>query len=217
MGFAVLRQHIPVLCGSTIVYGGSQSADASTSATSPNSKKNKMSKVETLRCAVEYIGNLERLLKTGSVDGSAAAVADVIKEEHLTSPDGHVTPISHLDEENISPEHLSFYDSSTSGSPEVNQPSHSRFLFPTGRENPPVEALIRSLSCYHDDQQLPELMLQEPHPQPEVNGTPQPERFVMSDNSLLESINSWWCPNWNPSTFFSFYFNPPMPISFNRV
>merc|ERR1712071_124971 len=95
-----------VLCGSTIVYGGSQSAEASS--TSPNSKKNKMSKVETLRCAVEYIGNLEKLLRSSRGD---------IKEEPL---DGHVTPVPvHFDEENISPDFggslndmSSFYDSS---------------------------------------------------------------------------------------------------------
>ena len=44
-------------------------------------KRNKMSKVETLRNAVEYIGNLERLLATGvdSTDATNRSVHEIYR------------------------------------------------------------------------------------------------------------------------------------------
>lgn len=153
-GFAILRQHIPVLCGSVIVYGGSPhcSESSSSSSSSPppnsNSKKNKMSKVETLRCAVEYIRNLEKLLATGNPENVDPQL-DHIKEEPLDclayDLDGSASPSLQEARENISPLEIGlstsgndlsgFYDSSSSPesqSPDVqNQQLQSqRFLFP---------------------------------------------------------------------------------------
>ena len=151
-GFAVLRQHIPVLCGSVIVYGGSpqcsESSSSSSSSSPPssnngNNKKNKMSKVETLRCAVEYIRNLEKLLATGSTESQDQL--NLIKEEPLDCQlpydlDGVGSPSMR---ENISPviglststhDLSGFYDSSSSPesqSPDIqNQHQNQRFLFP---------------------------------------------------------------------------------------
>lgn len=159
-GFAVLRQHIPVLCGSVIVYGGlpnspemsSSSSCSSSSVSSPPAsgrcKKNKMSKVETLRCAVEYIRNLEKLLATG---GEAEAGQDqlAIKEEPLDCLSYELdvavgSPSMQESRENISPFEIAglstsandlsgFYDSSSSPesqSPDVHNQQNQRFLFP---------------------------------------------------------------------------------------
>lgn len=158
-GFAVLRQHIPVLCGSVIVYGGSphcseplSSSSSSSSSSSPpanssSNKKNKMSKVETLRCAVEYIRNLEKLLATG---GSSEMEQDQlnIKEEPLDCLPYELnvavgSPSIQESRENISPLEIAglstsandlsgFYDSSSSPesqSPDVHH-QNQRFLFP---------------------------------------------------------------------------------------
>ncbi|KAI9555486.1 hypothetical protein GHT06_018001 [Daphnia sinensis] len=160
-GFAVLRQHIPVLCGSVIVYGGlpnspevssSSSSSSSSSVSSPPAsgrcKKNKMSKVETLRCAVEYIRNLEKLLATG---GDAEVDQDqlAIKEEPLDCLSYELdvavgSPSMQESRENISPFEIAglstsandlsgFYDSSSSPesqSPDVHHQHNQRFLFP---------------------------------------------------------------------------------------
>lgn len=211
-GFAILRQHIPVLCGSVIVYGGSPS-DPSTSPS--NSKKNKMSKVETLRCAVEYIRNLERLLATGDVEGAVKVEQDcALYDAQIQESRENISPI----ELGLSAgEDLSgFYDSSSS--PESQSPDgqfqDQRFLFPfvepsgspvlptsdnkriKAEEQQPPEALfkqdlLRTL-CWPDknanqstQQQLPELLLDQSEAQ-------QSAIQAISDQSLLESLNSWW-------------------------
>ena len=238
-GFAVLRQHIPVLCGSVIVYGGSPQSDGSSSSSSPgggggsssNSKKNKMSKVETLRCAVEYIRNLEKLLATG--EGTIDLPA--IKEEPLDSL-SFIQMAVKQEEENISPDLAStsandlsgcFYDdsiSSGSQSPEIQQQQQhqQRFLFDLlvdddhapGSANKRIRAqesasanikqeMMRSLSsCWPpvrdedetDGNSLSDLLLD--HGQ-QLNSQQAAAAVInsISDQSLLESINSWWCPN----------------------
>nr|AAX24143.1 achaete-scute-like 2 [Triops longicaudatus] len=56
-GFAILRQHIPLQ-----VLLSMASESGTSSPTSHGGKKNKISKVDTLRCAVEYIRSLEQIL-----------------------------------------------------------------------------------------------------------------------------------------------------------
>ena len=207
MGFSILRQHIPVLVGSQIVYGGSQTVDSDASS---GSKKNKMSKVETLRNAVEYIRNLEKLLN-GDLP-SAGTEEMFIKQE--ADEFRSSTPVSHADDENVSPDLRSnsgsgndlssYYDSSSSVSPEACQPN-PRFLFPFASSAPLdsksakdsatadciKQELIRSLACYRDGQlpdedvALPEIFSADDHPS---------MAHPMSENSLLESINNWWLP-----------------------
>lgn len=196
-GFAVLRQHIPVLCGSVIVYGGSQSADGS--ASSPAAKKNKMSKVETLRCAVEYIRNLEELLRCGRVGGGDPEAERAQSPEALRNASTPGCIHGQPEEmENISPggigsnELSSFYDSSTSASasPEAIQ----QLLFPHGDllASPPAE------SFRHRDH-VPHLLLDQDPEATDPHDAPdqfiQPSIQALSDHSLLESINSWWGPN----------------------
>ena len=243
-GFAVLRQHIPVLCGSVIIYGGSPQSDGSSSSSSPgssggggggggNSKKNKMSKVETLRCAVEYIRNLEKLLTTGE----ASVDLPSIKEEPLDNL-SFIQMAVKQEEENISPDFAStsandlsgcFYDdsiSSGSQSPDIQQ-QQQRFLFnllqsddqaaggSASKRLRPVQdspsssnmkqEVMRSLSCWPsvrdevdeiDGSTLSDLLLD--HGQQLHHNSQQTAAAVInsiSDQSLLESINSWWLPN----------------------
>lgn len=189
-GFAVLRQHIPVLCGSVIVYGGSpHCSDSSSSSSSPPSagtnKKNKMSKVETLRCAVEYIRNLETLLASAGNHpeqpaGSAQQQFD-IKEEPLDclayDLDGCES------RENISPLEIglsssgndlsAFYDSSSSPesqSPDVHHGSaDQRFLFPfldTSGASPTASSNEKRIKT-------------------------EPESSALFKQELLRSLSSW--------------------------
>ena len=69
MGFAVLRQHIPTdFCELASNSGGSGagSGRSSSGGSNSNSKSRKVSKVDTLRCAVEYIRSLQDLLDAGT-------------------------------------------------------------------------------------------------------------------------------------------------------
>lgn len=169
-GFAVLRQHIPVLCGSVIVYGrsphyseplsssSSSSSSSSPPASSSSSKKNKMNKVEILWCAVEYIRNLEKLLATG---GRSEMEQDQlsIKEKPLYCLPYELdvavgSPSMQESHENISPLEIAglststndlsgFYDSSSSPelqSPDVQQ-QNQRFPFPFLLEASPTGAV----------------------------------------------------------------------------
>ena len=63
MGFAILRQHIPSSFGSS----------SSRSSSSSGSKSRKVSKVDTLRCAVEYIRSLKEMLDDNENAPSSSA------------------------------------------------------------------------------------------------------------------------------------------------
>ncbi|XP_046437861.1 achaete-scute complex protein T3-like [Daphnia pulex] len=217
-GFAVLRQHIiPVLCGSVIVYGGSphyseplSSSSSSPPATSSSSKKNQMSIVETLRCAVEYIRNLEKLLATS---GGSEMEQDQLstKEKPLDCLPYKLdvavgSPSMQESSENISPLEIAglstsandlmsgFYDST---SPTGAVPTGEQKRIKTERD--PTESatlfkqeLLRSLSCWNRsdaEQPVPELLLDHP------GQTEQKQNSAIQnimDHSRLESLNSWW-------------------------
>ena len=107
-----------------------------------------MSKVETLRCAVEYIRNLEKLLATGG--GSEMEQDQLsIKEEPLDCLPDELdvavgSPSMQESRENISPLEIAglstsvndlsgFYDSSSSPesqSPDVQHQQNKRFFIP---------------------------------------------------------------------------------------
>ena len=238
-GFAVLRQRIPVLCGSQIVYGGSQYPDDHQQS---SSKKNKMSKVETLRNAVEYIRNLEMLLNgelpaNGNANGNSSCSGDDeletgrgYKARHLSStPD----PSCHdeIDQENVAPDVLlprseastsndlmsSFYDSSSSVSPVAattgssSSPTWLQDGGCSGEKQQFKQELIGSLACFSsssrssssnirqaDDELLPSLLLHHPLDQQQEQQQQQhqdgQQLHEMSENSLLDSINTWWLP-----------------------
>lgn len=197
-GFAVLRQHIPVLIGSAIVYGGSTTDSSSSSSSSNNSKKNKMSKVETLRCAVEYIRNLEKLLESGGSNGDLQH--QIIKEEPFELP---LSPLT-ADSENISPSQMQqhdlsgFYDSSSSSeSPDQLGGSFNSRLDESAECAAFKQELLRSLSCWSTAKEQEQtadigLLMAEATGPTNINSVAVQN---MSDHSLLESLNSWWCPS----------------------
>jgi len=198
-GFAVLRQHIPVLIGSAIVYGGSTTDSSSSSSSSNNSKKNKMSKVETLRCAVEYIRNLEKLLESGGSNGELQH--QIIKEEPFELP---LSPLT-ADSENISPSQMQqhdlsgFYDSSSSSeSPDQLGGSFNSRLDESAECAAFKQELLRSLSCWSTAKEQEQtadigLLMAEATGPTNINSSVAVQN--MSDHSLLESLNSWWCPS----------------------
>lgn len=227
-GFAVLRQRIPVLCGSQIVYGGSQYPDDHQQS---SSKKNKMSKVETLRNAVEYIRNLEMLLNGDLIaNGSSCSGEDEMetgrghKARHLSSMP--VPCHEETDQENVAPDVLlmprseastsndlmsSFYDSSSSVSPVAATGSSSSPSWlkdaGSGDQHQFKQELIGSLACFSsssssvrqaDDELLPSLLLHDPLDQQanehDEHQEGQQQLHEMSENSLLDSINTWWLP-----------------------
>lgn len=61
MGFAILRQHIPISFCESASSGNNSSGSGS-------SKSRKVSKVDTLRCAVEYIRSLQEMLDAEGCD-----------------------------------------------------------------------------------------------------------------------------------------------------
>lgn len=82
MGFAVLRQHIP-----TSFCNSSSDGSGRSSSSSSSSKSRKVSKVDTLRCAVEYIRSLQEML-----DGEASAsTASASSSENVMSPPSYTT------------------------------------------------------------------------------------------------------------------------------
>ncbi|XP_057377593.2 LOW QUALITY PROTEIN: achaete-scute homolog 1-like [Daphnia carinata] len=84
MGFAVLRQHIPT---SFCEASGSDSGRSS----SGGSKSRKVSKVDTLRCAVEYIRSLQEMLDS---DGCSDSVSSV--SSSACSSSENMSPPAHL-------------------------------------------------------------------------------------------------------------------------
>ena len=74
MGFAVLRQHIPpAFCEAT---SGSRAA----------AKSRKVSKVDTLRCAVEYIRSLQDLLSDSDACSDTASSSACSSSENMSPP-----------------------------------------------------------------------------------------------------------------------------------
>ena len=75
MGFAVLRQHIPTaFCELASNSGsGAGSGRSSSGGSNSNSKSRKVSKVDTLRCAVEYIRSLQEMLDAGTDSSSTTS------------------------------------------------------------------------------------------------------------------------------------------------
>ena len=94
-GFAVLRQHIPAAFGADAAAElaaaeadalETQSGRSSSSGTSNKSRK--VSKVDTLRCAVEYIRSLQHLLASTSPSPSASSSSSSssASSENLSPP-----------------------------------------------------------------------------------------------------------------------------------
>jgi achaete-scute complex protein len=97
MGFAVLRQHIPTafceLASNASGSGaGSGRCSSSGGSNSNSSKSRKVSKVDTLRCAVEYIRSLQELLDAGSTDSSSTISSSAMSTtscENMSPPPPH--------------------------------------------------------------------------------------------------------------------------------
>lgn len=88
MGFAVLRQHIPT---SFCEASGSDSGRSS----SGGSKSRKVSKVDTLRCAVEYIRSLQEMLDSdGCSDSASSTSSSACSSSENMSPPAHLQPKS---------------------------------------------------------------------------------------------------------------------------
>lgn len=84
MGFAVLRQHIPTSFCET---SGSDSGRSS----SGGSKSRKVSKVDTLRCAVEYIRSLQEMLDSdGCSDSASSTSSSACSSSENMSPPAHL-------------------------------------------------------------------------------------------------------------------------------
>ena len=92
-GFAVLRQHIPAAFGADAAAElaaaeadalETQSGRSSSSGTSNKSRK--VSKVDTLRCAVEYIRSLQHLLASTSPSPSASSSSSSSASSENLSP-----------------------------------------------------------------------------------------------------------------------------------
>lgn len=88
MGFAVLRQHIP-----TSFCEGSGSDSGRSSASGGGSKSRKVSKVDTLRCAVEYIRSLQEMLDSDG-DSASSMSSSVSSASENMSPPAHLQPKS---------------------------------------------------------------------------------------------------------------------------
>ena len=88
MGFAVLRQHIPTsFCNSS--SSGNDGSGGRSSSSSSSSKSRKVSKVDTLRCAVEYIRSLQEMLD-GEASGASSA-GSTLSSENVMSPPSYTT------------------------------------------------------------------------------------------------------------------------------
>ncbi|XP_049536589.1 uncharacterized protein LOC125951632 [Anopheles darlingi] len=74
-GFAALRQRIPDEIAAAFEASAAPSATATPSARGPTNAHKKLSKVETLRMAVEYIKSLERLLALNDTTTTVAAAS----------------------------------------------------------------------------------------------------------------------------------------------
>ena len=81
MGFAVLRQHIPTsFCDSQSGGSGNNSSGSS------SSKSRKVSKVDTLRCAVEYIRSLQEMLDAEGCETASTSSSGVCSSENMSPP-----------------------------------------------------------------------------------------------------------------------------------
>lgn len=87
MGFAVLRQHIPTsFCEAS--SGGSNGNNSSGGSSSGKSRK--VSKVDTLRCAVEYIRSLQDMLDAEGCDTASTASSSAYSSVENMSPPAHL-------------------------------------------------------------------------------------------------------------------------------
>lgn len=91
-GFATLRSHIPPAIAAALQEssGGSSSSSERSSSRSAKEKEaaKKLSKVETLRMAVEYIRSLQALLSESSANENAAPVSVKTESVLSDSPNG---------------------------------------------------------------------------------------------------------------------------------
>lgn len=98
-GFATLRQHIPASVAAALATPGAGTAAAggaggAGAATSGRGASKKLSKVETLRMAVEYIRSLQKMLEEYEMDTSTGNAADVLGNRYYGT-NSDVSPISH--------------------------------------------------------------------------------------------------------------------------
>jgi achaete-scute complex protein len=91
MGFAVLRQHIPTsFCEASTASDSGRSSSGGGS-----SKSRKVSKVDTLRCAVEYIRSLQEMLDSdGCSDSASSTSSSACSSSENMSPPAHLQPKS---------------------------------------------------------------------------------------------------------------------------
>ncbi|KAG8240260.1 hypothetical protein J437_LFUL016624 [Ladona fulva] len=83
-GFATLRQHIPpALIAAAAAERSASPSERSSGRCGSSAAAKKMSKVETLRCAVEYIRSLQDLLREADGGSTGETQPDIKKEEDL--------------------------------------------------------------------------------------------------------------------------------------
>lgn len=85
-GFATLRQHIPESVAAALAASG---GNGNTSSSSSRGSSKKLSKVETLRMAVEYIRSLQRMLEDCEDSTAAGAAADMLGNRYYPTELGH--------------------------------------------------------------------------------------------------------------------------------